>query len=768
MAYLRIWRSLFFALFIGTLALGVYIVPSVKIDTDLAGLSPGSEQAEHTKFAIDALRQNIEKRVILLVSGNDEDTVAEVQAQLSSRLSGLNNIKVTPDNDKLATELLSKLSLYRFALLSKEQQQRLSQVSAQTLAEQAHKGLYGLSGQTRLYPFSKDPLGWHSKTLLSLLPTEKESETFSGVVGLSINQGALNMRAQQTLSTALDSIINTLSHDYDVRIDQSGIFFFASDAAQRSKKDIGLISTGSTIGVVLLLLFVFRSARALMLPVASVLLGVSFAFVVSHSLYGQVHVLTIVFGASLIGIVIDYSLHYFYHGAAADNIERRGLTSDASDDEKNALFRALSLSLITSMIGYAALSFSSLQALQKVAVFSCCGLFMAWLSVICLGDFALRQPLRTEQTLLPRIVNGIRRLIALLSRNMLSATIVLTLALGAYSALIAKPFNDSPRVFFKPDTSLLASEQRVAQAASDYEPGRYIVIDARSIEEAYQRHQQLLNIVQQQDGLNTNQFTSLLNWVPSPKQQNLIYQAQTKLYGQDGAATLLYKKLGKPTAASNIQAEYRAAESIRLTPNTAAKMLADGLPPIWFEQGEQVVSFVLIEKGTQADILAPILKEIDGLNYVNTLKSTEAALASQRVSASKLLLLAYFLVAILMVLRNRRISAASITLVPLGASAMLFSFALALGFELNLFHVMALFLVLGFGMDYGIFANEMRSRSATTLQAISLSALTSLLSFGLLALSSIPVVASFGITLLIGNLFNLLGVFIYARLTQPS
>jgi predicted exporter len=77
---------------------------------------------------------------------------------------------------------------------------------------------------------------------------------------------------------------------------------------------------------------------------------------------------------------------------------------------------------------------------------------------------------------------------------------------------------------------------------------------------------------------------------------------------------------------------------------------------------------------------------------------------------------------------------------------------------------MALFLVLGFGMDYAIFTRELRQHREVTLQAILLSALTSLLSFGLLSTSTIPVVASFGTTLLVGNLFNLFGAFVYARI----
>ena len=79
---------------------------------------------------------------------------------------------------------------------------------------------------------------------------------------------------------------------------------------------------------------------------------------------------------------------------------------------------------------------------------------------------------------------------------------------------------------------------------------------------------------------------------------------------------------------------------------------------------------------------------------------------------------------------------------------------------------MSLFLVLGLGMDYTIFSHEMREQHDTTQQAIVLSAITSLLSFGLLSFSSIPVVHSFGITVLIGNSLNLVGTLVYARLLQ--
>ncbi len=758
----RVWQCLFLVLLLATTILGLHIAQSIQIDTDLADIAPATQTTDATKKATQALRSNIEQRIVLLISGQDEDSVLDAEDYLRTALTSIPNTSLHTHSDELAERVINELKPYRFSLLNTQQRTALSKTTAQQIAEQAKSELHSLSGPMRVLSFQDDPLAWHSDTLLSLLPASNSNlsqATFIAPINLSIAQDALNIRTQADLTHALDTAIDKTTKQFNVQIDRSGIFFFAARAAQSSKQDISLISTVSTIGVVLLLLFVFRSPRALLLPILSIGLGVSFAFVVTHALYGKVHVLTIVFGASLIGIVIDYSLHYFYHGA--------NQTGDGHSSEKRALFRALALSLTTSLIGYAALSFSDLQALQKVAVFSCCGLFMAWLSVICLGELALKRPLRTEQTVFPFITGSARRLVRLCSSQQWARLALVVLLAGGAVALIAKPYSDDPRVFFKAPIELLDSERRVANATSDYEPGRYIIIHGQTQAKVYLRYELLLDKIRQTTSLSESQFTSLMNWVPSPAEQSKNYQAQNLLYGSGGAAETLYRSLGNADGALPIQQDYRNASQLSLTPETVSDLLGEATPPLWFTAESGVVSLVLIQKGVNADELSLLLKEADGIEYVNTVERTQQALSSQRKSASTLLLLAYAFVALLMIIRFKTPQAAWLLAVPMCATAMLFIISVLFGLTLNLFHIMALFLVLGFGMDYAIFVRELRDHSAVALQAILLSALTSLLSFGLLALSSIPVVMSFGITLLIGNSFNLFGAFVYAR-TQIS
>jgi len=74
-----------------------------------------------------------------------------------------------------------------------------------------------------------------------------------------------------------------------------------------------------------------------------------------------------------------------------------------------------------------------------------------------------------------------------------------------------------------------------------------------------------------------------------------------------------------------------------------------------------------------------------------------------------------------------------------------------LGQTLHFIHGFALLLILGMGVDYAIFlAESPANEDPTTMLALTLSALTTLLSFGLLSSSSQTVLQSIDLTTLIG------------------
>ena len=82
-----------------------------------------------------------------------------------------------------------------------------------------------------------------------------------------------------------------------------------------------------------------------------------------------------------------------------------------------------------------------------------------------------------------------------------------------------------------------------------------------------------------------------------------------------------------------------------------------------------------------------------------------------------------------------------------------------LGERMHLVHVMSLVMVLGMGVDYGIFCVDSASRGGelgATLTSLLLSCLTTVLVFGTLALSSQPSLRAIGLTTGLGILLSYL------------
>ncbi len=110
--------------------------------------------------------------------------------------------------------------------------------------------------------------------------------------------------------------------------------------------------------------------------------------------------------------------------------------------------------------------------------------------------------------------------------------------------------------------------------------------------------------------------------------------------------------------------------------------------------------------------------------------------------------LAYLVVLVILITRYKT-QVWRVILPPVIASLLTLGFIAQWEQGINLFHIMALILVLGIGLDMGIFLNETKESDHTWL-AVSLSTLTSLLAFGLLAASDTPVLHHFGVTVLVG------------------
>jgi predicted exporter len=760
--YLRCSRTLLAILVVLAIACAwLSLRDGVRIDTDLKSLSPAITQDRAVNETLNDMSRLAANQFVLVMTHADDLVLEEASDSLREYIEAHGDVLTYVDQSDVLNDYLAQLTQYPFSFLTDQAQTALQTQSDQQLQRAALARLYGSGSTVRLIPLQQDPFGFNNDFALQAMTAlggqssgEIESASiFDETVfyiphNLTLVGNGLDMTAQERASATVKDLESTIQRDYPgIKFLHSGMFFFAADAAQNSKKDISLITTGSTIGVFFLVLLVFRSFKALILPALSIFSGTLFAFILCHTIFGSLHIFTLVFGASLIGVVIDYSLHFFYF---------HGQEHDASEPH---LFRALLLSLFTTIIGYSALSWSGLAALTQIALFSGLGLLFAWLVVIALGPLLVKR-ITIHDAWLNRAVTCTLKRFAQISTPRWFGFALLVALLLAIIGRFEFSGDDSPRALFAPNPQLIQEERIVSALITGNEPGSFVVVRGNSSQEVFTR----IEAIEQRLIAPHNKLIGVHNFFPAPENATTAHQLNQRLYGDRGIALAFMQEQNfSGEAIARLKNTYASGMPEWQSPADFFARHNDTLPPLWIENEERITTFLLLPKTIDLDALKSIAAELDGVTYISAIEETTAALKHLRHSALWLLLLAFGLIGTLMFLRFRSLRASfSVLVIPAISLISVILSLVALDIAMTLFHVMALFLVLGLGMDYVIFVKEMAADPEQTLSAVVLSAVTSLLSFGLLAASNLPAVSGFGLTVLIGNSLNLFGGLILA------
>ncbi|MCO5169980.1 MAG: MMPL family transporter [Planctomycetes bacterium] len=152
-------------------------------------------------------------------------------------------------------------------------------------------------------------------------------------------------------------------------LERSGVHPFAVAAERSIRADVARISAASTAAIVVLLLVLFRSPRAVPASAAPVVVGLLAGASAVLVLHGQVHGLTLAFGATLIGVCIDHPLHVMTHHA----LTPRGGPLAAA----RAVWPGLRLAGLTTVVGLGGLAFSGFPGLREVGLFTTTGVLAA-------------------------------------------------------------------------------------------------------------------------------------------------------------------------------------------------------------------------------------------------------------------------------------------------------------------------------------------------------------------------------------------------------
>lgn len=594
------------------------------------------------------------------------------------------------------------------------------------------------------------------------------AETGEGRVGRALQEARRS--AQNALRGSEDSTSGADAAASALRIDAAGVPLFTDAAATRARDELGRIGVFSTAGVLLFALAFFGRIATLVLLAGSVAAGFAAGLGAALGLFDSLALVTFVFGATLIGVAVDYGAHWFaFASSIPDPIARR-----------RALAPGLLTAALSSALAYGVLIATPLPGLRQMGLLAAGGLLTTLAVVLFWLPYADRWAPRRDTRLVRFLETRLPRLprwdeLPRLGQAALALGAVAFLAVGAARIEWASGIRD---LQFVP-AGLAEAQTRLSTALRLPSPAQVFVVSGATEDAVLAAEERLLTALRADPTLDI-QPLAMADYVPSAARQaedaRLVREAlrritprMTDVLGAGPQLPDPSPEAPRVTADAVLATPFGAAlEHLRLTSEAD---VAAGV--------EKTVAHLVMLSGVRAEHLEKLralesVARADGpdasatsdiatrVRFVNLTGDMETILTRYRNRVLESALAGFGLLA-LVALRIFGLHNAWRALLPalFGMLGALAAFGWA-GIPVTLFTTLAIVLVLGLGVDYGIFL----TRSPTdgrTAAAVLFSGVTTLLSFGLLAASETPALAAFGWTVVYG----LCLVWTIAQLVRP-
>ncbi|MBN3766750.1 MMPL family transporter [Burkholderia sp. Ac-20365] len=748
------------------------------LETNLLALLPATEADPVAEKAVDTLANALGDRTVFLITDKDDERAKAAAKQFGAALQKSGAFaSVTAELPPFDMSQIGGLYMpYRFGLLTRDDRDAIANNTA-SLHDALMQRIYNPVRGPLATQLADDPFGWleHFLSGLPLATSNLDLEdnmlvahrgdNTSVLVVTTLPGSAYESQTQRAVLSAAAQAEASLKSRYpDASVARTGAMFYAESARSASEREVHLIGIASACGIALLMLWVFRSPRLLLFGFVSTTLGIVCALAVTMLVFGKLHLLTLVFGASLIGEAVDYSIQYFvvYLGAQRGWNAQQGARS---------VRPALSVALATSLLGYAILAWVPFPALKQIACFAIVGICTAFASVLWLLPVLLvKGPKHAQRRLFLRAATLLMRWHATIGgrRAWIVAGLLVIVSIPGWLRLTS---DDDIHLLIQRDPALVAQEDQVRNAIGVDNTAQFFVVRGVSQEVVLQRAEALGAKLDALSGAQSvNGWQSVTQFVPSAQRQADARTVLAKHVFNDPTAlrSMLLQAGFRDEVADAWLASYAKSNAAPLTVERwLAAPWSQPYRHLWLgavdARGEHGYAAIVIPQRVTPQNVATLINtahSVEGAAFVDKAASVSKLFGAYRVDSGIWLAGALALVLVLLMVRYRPRGGIATTLpvlLAIGVTLAAFGYARV---PLNLFNCLALMLVLGVGANYAVFLREGCLRDYADLGAVwtgvLLSAATTLLSFGMLALSAMPALKSFGATLALGILVSVL------------
>nr|WP_298689272.1 hypothetical protein [uncultured Dongia sp.] len=735
--------------------LGVQTIRGIPLRTDLLSLLPADAASQEMNQASSRLTEAVSRQFVLLVGHPDRAAARDAATALEGALSQSGLAKPDRADPNALKAMGAFYSPYAAGLLAPGDRELLLAGKGETIARRALAQVYGIGSFADARLLSVDPFLLfpsflsHLPAPLSNLAADDGMLTTRGdglvwvLVAGDVSGDPYALDMQDRVTRLIDDTVRNLSQTAPgLVVKRTGAVFFAQAGAQSGLQETSTLGTISMVGTIVLLIGAFRRIGPLLMNLMALGIGIGGGLVVNLLLFQEIHIATLLFGVGLTGVAVDYGIHY-----SASVFDPTG---PSPRQRLRHVLPGISIGLLTTLIGYAILLVAPFPALRQVAVFSIAGLMASFLTVVFWFPWLDRGRAPSYGPALLRIADVFWHVWEDARLRRFCWLGLAALACVAAFGLSRLSIDDNVRRMQSLSPNLLAQQVDIQRLAGTSGTLQFLLIDAADDEAALQAGEELAPILTrlQGEGLLTA-HRGPADFVPSAARQR-------------ADRDLVAKALDQPLRAAQVaqlglRQEARADNS-NVPALTLGQALGSGALPFlkqWvLAPGQHVIA--LDDLKDVAAVRAAVAG-VDGVQVLDPAGDFTERLGTYRHRALWLIGLSALLMVIPLAWRYG-LKGGLLVLAPSVAALVLAPALIALtGEGISFFHVMGLILVLAIGVDYATFCAETdRAHRPVTMLAVLLDMATTLLSFGVLAFSSVFAVHAFGLTMLLGILIAFL------------
>lgn len=598
----------------------------------------------------------------------------------------------------------------------------------------------------------------------------------TAVLLLGTRSPSSDNRAQGPILDAVRAAFERLNaqHGGALALSMGGANRYGLAMERDIRADIQRVTWGSAIALSLGFWLLFRSLRLFVLVLPVLAAGFATGTATCLALFGSVHAMTLAFGAALIGVSVDYAVHFHVHQSVAP--DPRGPRATLA-----GIWPGLALSAATTVLAFLALAVSSFPGLRELAVFAAAGIAAA-LAATALFLPSLETP-HGRGGVAPRLAAWLERRLVGPNARALRTPARAVLALAALLVLFGLPrvrFEDGVASLNRLDPELLAEDKLVHERVTRFEQRRIAVALGADDEEALRGNDRVGDRLERakREGRLEGYWSAAL-FLPSAERQRAVDAVLREDPGLWPRTEVALEQAGLVVEGFEpFRAALAGPAPAPLAPaDLKGSKLAGLVRPLRLEVGDQV-AWVSYLRGVGPGVdLAPEVEAAGG-RLLDVEAELSSAYGQYRERMVRLCLVGLGLVLLLVFVRHRfgasqalasgvrRNTAALLATLAACAPAILGAACTAallglLDRPLNLLSLVALLMVVSMGVDYGVLAVEVGRRGGelgTTLLSVLVAACSTAFGFLLLALSEQSALSGIGTTAGLGVILCLVFV----------